>query len=460
MDSLPAEDKRARWTVKGGNFEYDPSVSAKDSGSSATQSAPLSPPFPSSLRKRNENNSISEAPIQPKLAFEYFAGSIYDTSNVDFSDAVSTALVRKVGSKQTAFVSSPANNKVFESPLERFSRLQSEIKAFREDLEELSDSILPAGNSNEQNPETVRKATGVADLATLMSNELANMEHDLMAISREQKFGPLFNGMLTSDAFILHQKAKLDKIVHGVTSFTSPCSSSSSSSFPSSSAASSLPSSSSSPSSSLWNFSGKTPLGVFELDQRVAKLENAVGIFTDATPKYPDMATALLQLYNKIELLDGTKLDYFYRRIKSLQIELDQVEQQKRKVMTMGPNSGSGVPPSVNVSVAFQEKVDAIHTLMTKWDKTSTQLPLVIARLQSLKELHERAAGAMVGLDNVNETQKSVAATLHENKKNLTTLADSFTENSKTMQENVGLLEQRIKVLAEKMDRLNKVKGV
>lgn len=49
-------------------------------------------------------------------------------------------------------------------------------------------------------------------------------------------------------------------------------------------------------------------------------------------------------------------------------------------------------------SSAHEEKVNKLFAIMSRWDSSAQQLPSVVARLQSLREMHEESADATLRL--------------------------------------------------------------
>jgi septation ring formation regulator EzrA len=166
-------------------------------------------------------------------------------------------------------------------------------------------------------------------------------------------------------------------------------------------------------------------------------------------------------LQQKLELLDKDKLDYFYRRIKSLQVELDNVEDRKKRIQLLTSSSTNSVSASAgqnisNIANISAAKIDQLFDSLTKWDKTGDQLPAVIARLQSLKDLHEQTALAVTRLHAVHELQSSVDVVLKEDQKAIKKLGESMQENANMIQANVATLESRMDSINEKLERLAK----
>merc|ERR1712137_1502235 len=101
-----------------------------------------------------------------------------------------------------------------------------------------------------------------------------------------------------------------------------------------------------------------------------------------------------------------------------------------------------------------QEKVNEIYTLMQKWDDAASQLPTVIGRLQSLKELHEQSAAVVLRAQAIDAEHTQVMTSLSSNASALEKVQKSMAENTEVMQRNVEALEKRMAELAQKMSQL------
>lgn len=58
--------------------------------------------------------------------------------HADFSDAVTAAKLQRISAQSSELVSFAARDRPFESPMERYSRLKSELQQFEEDMKELA----------------------------------------------------------------------------------------------------------------------------------------------------------------------------------------------------------------------------------------------------------------------------------------------------------------------------------
>lgn len=183
-----------------------------------------------------------------------------------------------------------------------------------------------------------------------------------------------------------------------------------------------------------------TRLGnIADADRRLAVLEKLVGSAPDPQ-MHPDMQSSLSSLHQKLSLLDPSQLDKLQARIASLQSDLKDLEEEKRK---------AAVPSSEHES-----RVASLYATVSRWDATAQQLPAVVARLQSLRELHEESADAVLRLQAVERQSAGVDELLKEDKQLLQDASESLASNMETMQANMTHLEQRFAALEQKLQKL------
>jgi len=94
--------------------------------------------------------------------------------------------------------------------------------------------------------------------------------------------------------------------------------------------------------------------------------------------------------------------------------------------------------------------------MMSKWDTVATSIPTLVDRLQSVRDLHEEGASAIVRIQSVEKQIESVSQLMQQNKSALSKLSESFGTNVKTMQTNVSALETRINDVQQKMAKFKK----
>jgi len=139
-------------------------------------------------------------------------------------------------------------------------------------------------------------------------------------------------------------------------------------------------------------------------------------------------------------------LENIYRKIKGVMQELTDLDNLKLK---QGQTSNQ-----------YEEKIDTLYALMSKWDNVAVSVPVIVSRLQSLKDIHEDSATAMVRLENVEKQIDTCQTVLTEDKQTLAKIGQNFGANVKTIQSNITNLENRLNSISTKIDQLAKAKAI
>jgi len=361
--------------------------------------------------------------LRPQLAFEQFAGKVFDTSKADFSDAVSSKLVHVISSQQAELSSLRARDRVFESPIERFNRLKEEAAQLSRDLEAFAAAQ--------------RKDSAAGTVAGLLAREMTVLDNDLSAISSNPNFQPFLAQNITDKEY-LEQKALLDRLLAEMAKAAG------------STDAAKPDSKATAPGQMTYELffnpqkeAARQQVSVVELDRRIGNVEKTIGnLNDDKTLGYPDLHSALQSLRRKLEFLDQAKLDAVYRRIKTLISELDILHASKDKAQAAGQVPGQ------------QEKISQMFDMVSRWDETAQMLPAVVARLQSLRDLHEECASAVVTVQAVDHQHSEALYLLQQDKETLSRVEANLSQNMKVLQGNVASLEARLTALTEKMQKL------
>lgn len=363
---------------------------------------------PATERKKNED--VIEEEFKPSLAFEKFAGKVYDTTASDFSDSS----IRKISSRRGDYNTLRQNKQKMETPMERYNRLKSEMQEFQEELAAIA-------------TQADAKNDAVGDVSKAVSADLSKLEGELGTVLQDKRLAPFLEHSFPISQSDIVQKSVASQLLSELSKAatkTKP----------------GPPGSSDGVTYELYyNPSANNKLDLAALDRRLATLESTVG-GTEAAPGFPDIQTGLLHLQRKLELLDQQKLDAAYRRIKSLVAELELFEQQK--AATSGKPTGQ------------EQKIDELYKLMSRWDKSSEQLPLVVSRLQSLKDLHEESANAVARVQALEKQNAAIDSLLRNDQAALSQVSKSLATNVGVMAGNVKALETRFDELAKKMGKL------
>jgi len=100
------------------------------------------------------------------------------------------------------------------------------------------------------------------------------------------------------------------------------------------------------------------------------------------------------------------------------------------------------------------DQLNAMHSLLQRWDSIAASVPAVVARLQSLKGVHEGAALAVARVAALSAQHKNAQEALEESRGAMATLTAAVEENAQTMGRNVETLQARMAALTDKVDKL------
>lgn len=376
--------------------------------------------------QKGARQKVVTAPLKPALAFERFAGKLF------------TATEGKDGASSRAeFSRLPPGERAFESPVDRFNRLQAEIEQFKADLQTLVNQVTPAVRG-------VSADDPLAALSNELSKNLVELEAQLRDVVSDPKVKALLQPSAALDAAALAQRDAMAKLLFELAQLRTGCAAETGAAkgkqeakAPASGAVYELYLPHERTAAGSAAATTATP-DLAALDKRIAALEKSIGTPGDAAPGFPDISTALRMLNRKIELLcNESHMDATLRRAKALSAELMALEQQRAKAV------GRASP--------HEAKVNELYNMMHRWDKAAQMLPTVVARLQSLREVHEEAASVLSRLAQLEQQHDALERILKQDTEALQKLSESVAANAATMQKNLTALEQRFAALEHKL---------
>lgn len=97
------------------------------------------------------------------------------------------------------------------------------------------------------------------------------------------------------------------------------------------------------------------------------------------------------------------------------------------------------------------EKIDKLLLKMERWESIARQVPLVVSRLQSLKDVHEQSILFGETIRKLTTNQDIIRQQLISQDKLLEKVDGVFQNNVKIIEENVNSIDQRIRALQEKI---------
>ncbi|KAK5580675.1 hypothetical protein RB653_000698 [Dictyostelium firmibasis] len=372
------------------------------------------------------NESIDRSSLKPAKSHLKFANRKFNNDTEDFSDSIyKKKSVPRTGGllkNQTVFDILPSDESKVETPLQKFQRLQYEVMTFREEMQVIADN----GGEVEKDIKGVDLTHQLADLQIQLSHLLDN-----------EKLQPI----LDENKQVIHysqiQNNSSKKLISEIESFTQQSSSTeqnTNTQQPSSNTTSTLPNHVTYELFYTGEQSKSQQLQrIQDLEKRLAKLETATGNkTTDSVP----ITQSILEIKEKLSLLDTTKIDVLQQKMKVKMESLKIQDETSTKALTTN-----------------EKKINDIFETMNKWDVVGQQVPAIINRLYTLRSLHEEGISFSNHVSNLEKQQNDITSLLKSNSSLMNKMDDSFKSNLLTIKSNIQQLESRIETLQNKQQQ-------
>ncbi|XP_026280822.1 dynactin subunit 2 [Frankliniella occidentalis] len=176
---------------------------------------------------------------------------------------------------------------------------------------------------------------------------------------------------------------------------------------------------------------------VAELEQRLNKLESVLGTSNEnmarlgSTLHNQSITEAVEKLESRFALLEPTQIETAEGRLTGLASKMDVVAEKV---------NGQSDPEK-------DAKVTELYELVKKTEFISSILPQTIRRLTALESLHREASEFSSSLAKLEAFQLKIATSLEGNEKLLQSVDKGFAENVETIQKNMNGLNERIAAL-------------
>merc|ERR1719361_937458 len=145
-------------------------------------------------------------------------------------------------------------------------------------------------------------------------------------------------------------------------------------------------------------------LRVTDINSRLSNLEAIIGRKPD-NAAVGDMTRSIEYLSNVLSLLsDDMKLDALVRRAQVLKKKLQDIQTRGHDAIEL------------QITKTKEEKINKLFDMMTRWDAAALQLPTVVDRLRSVKNVHEESANIVQKVNNLETQNKLIADQLVANK--------------------------------------------
>jgi len=350
------------------------------------------------------SDSIETLRISANEAFGRFKGAYIDSGSVDFSDKLRNT--RRKG--YSVVWSGEATKEEEETPVKKYKRLNCEVR-------ELLDEIKSAKAQHD---------SGVADLTLEnMTVQLGIMHKQLLELRLEDVLGEEVMHTMTDPQAAARKKllSQLEELKSGGENKVKNVDKNS-------------------PSYSLFI---KQSIATLEegamlssLSSRLAVLEAAVGFSADQMSILTmetgrkNMSQAVQVISAKTTLMDPSKLDHIEGRLGALQQKLGHLQESQSSLDSD--------------SVA---KLEQMMSTVGRSKPLYASLPDVIVRMESLQNLHQKAADFSRSLVELETVQAQLAVQMGNNFTMLNNTKEKFSKNLENINQNFASLFDRIERL-------------
>jgi len=350
------------------------------------------------------SDSIETLRISSNEAFGRFKGAYIDSGSVDFSDKLRNT--RRKG--YSVVWSGEATKEEEETPVKKYKRLNCEVR-------ELLDEIKSTKAEHD---------SGIADLTLEnMTVQLGIMHKQLLELRLEDVLGEEVMHTMTDPQAAARKKllSQLEELKSGGETKVKNVDKNS-------------------PSYSLYIKQSISTLEegamLSSLSSRLAVLEAAVGfsadqmsILTMETGK-KNLSQAVQVISAKTTLMDPSKLDHIEGRLGALQQKLGHLQESQSSLDSD--------------SVA---KLEQMMSTVGRSKPLYASLPDVIVRMESLQNLHQKAADFSRSLVELETVQSQLSVQMGNNFTMLTNTKEKFSKNLENINQNFASLFDRIERL-------------
>ncbi|XP_015110204.1 dynactin subunit 2 [Diachasma alloeum] len=372
-----------------------------------TTELPESEQFPA--YSEDESEAIEKLHVNATEAFGKFKGKHVVTTGVDFSDRISRR-------NRTGFgVWELPGDDEKETPMQKYERLQCEIKELYDELSQIKEKAQQEEESRnaadilshveeagkQLNSLKLYDCLGTDLVTTLMDPQgmrLKQLETQIeqfksAGIPEKERKGDSneadgTKGFLKYEMMYLPEKARMQEVAR-----------------------------------------------ISNLEQRLAKLESVIGTSDDKLSKFTQnlksqgIVESVQKLSAKSSLLDSSQIEAMESRIATLAHRMDAVAQKK-----------SALPPETD----RDQKISEMYEIVKKTEAISQIIPQTVDRMIALNAVHRRAGEFSQSLAQLEELQTQISNSLESNKSVLKGVQESFATNLQVIQKNIVALEERV----------------
>lgn len=364
---------------------------------------------PAATEPLEPSEDVIEEQIQPSQAFQIYAGQLFDPKS------------SKGGLASRVYDTTQSKDANFESPLQTYKRLQSEIHEFRRSL----DTIAERAQKEQENP--------IRPITQELSQQIDKLWNNVENFRNDARIKSLFDesnsAMLdTVDAHYLFKrleefqaqklggqsdaddhKAGGDKAVFTLYH-----------------------------DGSMNNQSFR----MGDIKQRLENLETIIGRKPE-NPTIGDMTRSIEYLSSVLALLsDESKLEGLVRRAQVLRKRLQEIQAKGHAAIEL------------QITKTKEEKITKLFEMMSRWDQAAKQLPTVVKRLRSVSNLHEESADIVDKVGRLESQNEVIKSTLKSNHEMLNEVKASLAKNAEVMTQNMSTIQDRLSKIQQQMQDL------
>ncbi|XP_041097688.1 dynactin subunit 2 isoform X3 [Polyodon spathula] len=362
------------------------------------------------------SESVERIVVNPNAAYDKFKDKRVSTKGLDFSDRIGTS--RRVGYESGEYEILAEGCGVKETPQQKYQRLLNEIQELTEEVEQIKTTTKESSTEEKLTPVSLAKHAAFLK-QQLVSSHLEKVLGPDAAINLTDPDGALAKRLLTQlEAAKSHKgkpmegkgpaKSTADTVIYELRS-------------------------------RLEQDKFSETAKIAELEKRLADLETAVGTgpqrLTPLTTAVQgsSLVNTIEVLQAKVNALDAATLDQVEARLQSVLGKMNEIAKHKGAIE----------------DAETQNKVSQLYEVIQKWDSMATTLPQTVQRLVAVKELHEQAMQFGQLLTHLDTTQKMIKNSLKDNSTLLTQVQQTMKENLKSVEDNFGALDTRMKKLCK-----------
>ncbi|KAL1137791.1 hypothetical protein AAG570_009487, partial [Ranatra chinensis] len=366
-----------------------------------------------------ESESIERLHINASDAFSKFKDKSLSSTNIDFSDRLSKH--RRIGYDARSGVWELAGSEDKETPLQRYQRLQCEMKELLEDISAIK--VMEDGMKEESQ--------------VAMASHVESMLKHLEDLRLEKSLGTEVIGNLTDP-----QGAQLKKLLSQLENLSSVKQKQNSD-----------------------GSKGKTievgqegevryqvnakpsnaqlvqAARIAELEAKINRLNSLISTTPSSVRRMGGGDRSLIEtarwVAGKTALLDQSQLEAAEARISNLLTKLDQIAERSAQI-------------TGNRNTEQDNKISELYELAKTTEDMSQVLPRALERMLALETLHQQGTEFAKSLSELESLQRVLTASCESNKEMLQRLEENFSSNLVALKSNIESLDSRLKALDKK----------